>query len=124
MTSQLRANRLTAIAGVLGATLGLLMVLGGFGIGLAVLSSPQPRLQVMTALLLSVVGFVNLRCSRRVWNASEQAFLWTGVATMALVAYLGVGLRDFGEPFWAHGVYLLLLLVVWFRTAKRTGIAA
>ena len=116
-------NRLAAVAGVTAALLGVLMVVGGVGLGLAVVSSPQPPLQTVTAVVLTLSGLVNLRFSRQVWRADRRGLLSSGAATATLVLYLSAVLRDFGEPLLAHSLYLLLLLAVWSRAGVRGAVA-
>ena len=123
-TQYFNGNWLAAVAGVGAAILGLLMLVGGVGLSLAVISSPQPRLQMATAFVLLVAGFINLWTSLRVWRAEQRALLVSGAVTTALIAYLGIGLRDFGEPFWAHSVYLLVVFGLWSQVVMRRGIAA
>ena len=117
-------DRIAVLTGAGAAILGVVMLVGGIGLGVAVLSSPQPRSQAVTAFVFSVVGLVNLWYSLKVSRADPGAFVSSGAVTSALIVYLGVALRDFGEPFWAHGVYLLLLVAVWSRVTMRRSIAA
>jgi hypothetical protein len=37
--------------------------------------------------------------------------------------YLGLGIGDFGEPFWIHGVGLLVLLTLSWRLGRRSNTA-
>jgi hypothetical protein len=106
------------------ATLGVLMGLGGLALMLAVVSTPQPRLQVVTAGALLTVAIVDLRASSGIRLEQRGSILCSALATGALIVYLGVGLSDFGEPFWLHGSYLLLLLALFYRARQRRSIAA
>src|SRR5262245_47524880 len=123
MSSQrIERNWLARIAAIGAATLGVLMLAGGLALGLALISSRQPPLQVVTAVVLTTVGLVNLRYSRQIWRADRRALLLSAVATSTLMGYLGVGLRDFGEPLWAHAVYLVVLLGLWSRASARRSL--
>lgn len=110
------ADRILVVAGLSAAALGALMFIGGLGLGFAVASSRQPRLQLVTAVVLTVVGAANLWCSRKVWRGERPATLVSAICTTTLLAYFGTALRDFGEPFWIHSAYLLLLMWLWSRS--------
>jgi uncharacterized membrane protein len=113
------ADRLSVVAGFGAAALGALMIIGGLGLVLAVASSPQSRLQSITAILMTVVGAVNLWSSRKVWRGERPAAMVSAIFTTTLMAYFGAALRDFGEPFWIHGAYVLLLLCLWLKPSAR-----
>ena len=113
------ADRLSVVAGLGAAALGALMIVGGLGLVLAVASSPQPRLQSITAVLMTVVGAVNLWSSRKVWRGERPATMVSAIFTSMLMAYFGAALRDFGEPFWIYGAYLLLLIWLWSKPKAR-----
>ena len=78
----------------------MLMLVGGLGLTLAVLSSPQPPAQIVTAAVLVVVGLVNLCVSPGIWRADMRNVAVSGAAAAVLIAYLAVVLGDFGEPLW------------------------
>jgi hypothetical protein len=115
---------LAAFAAAAGAALGVLMSIGGLALALAVLSTPQPGLQGTTAVVLIASGIVNLWSSVGIWRAQPRALVRSAGATMALMIYLAGALRDFGEPFWAHLVYLLLLFAVRYQTRGHRRLAA
>jgi hypothetical protein len=115
---------LTTITGIAAATLGLLMTIGGLALGVAVLSTQQPGLQAVTAGVLLTTGVLNLQASIGIRREKPRAMLVSAIVTVALMSYLGGGLRDFGEPFLVHGLYLLLLLSLISRVRKRVAIAA
>jgi hypothetical protein len=120
MESQsLGAGRLSVVAGLSAAALGALMLVGGLSLVLAVASSAQSGLQSVTAVVMTVVGAANLWSSRKVWHGERPAILVSAIFTTMLMAYFGGALRDFGEPFWIHGAYVLLLIWLWSMADTR-----
>ncbi len=95
--------------------LGMLAGIGGLALALAVLSTPQPRDQAVTAFVLFGVGAVNVVSSLGVRRWERRARVASALACVSLMIYFAAGLHDFGELFWAHGVYLLMLLVLHYE---------
>ena len=100
---------LASITAGTAAVLGGLMLLGGMGLTMAVLSTRQPLQQFITAGVLMLSGAVNLSFSRSVRRQEGRALAISALATVALMLYLALVLGDLGEPLALHGLYLSLL---------------
>jgi hypothetical protein len=109
---------LASMTGIVAIVLGVLMSVGGAALAVAVLSTPQPRVQIVTAAVLAVAGVVNVRAGAAIRRGEPRGLVWSFVATVTLMLYLGVGVDDYGEPLWLHAAYLILLLAV--ASGKRT----
>jgi hypothetical protein len=96
------------LTGTATVVMGVVLAVGGLALMLAVVSTPQPAAQLITASILLCAGLVDLRSSRGVWRHERGALILSGLATLILVAYLGA-LRDFGELFWLNVLLLFLL---------------
>jgi hypothetical protein len=108
-----------AFGGAAALAVGIVMTVGGLALLLAVLSTPQPMMQMVTAVILLLAGILDLRSSRGILRQQRDAMVLSGCATLILVAYVGGALRDFGELFWLN-VLFLLLLAAQFRRLPRT----
>ncbi len=113
---------LAAMTGIMAVVLGVLMSIGGAALAVAVLSTPQPRLQIVTAAIFVLAGLVNVRSGIAIRRGDSRWFALSGLATATVMLYLGAGLNDFGEPFWVHAAYLILLLTVAYRTRVRLSV--
>jgi hypothetical protein len=115
---------LRAITSVSAAVLGLLAGGGGLALALALASSQQPLDQMATAGALALAGIVNLISSRSIYQQRDRPILLSGIVTLGLMGYLAAVVRDFGELFWLHGLYLILLATLGHRHHLRATIAA
>jgi hypothetical protein len=114
---------LAAVTGIMAVVLGVLMSLGGAALAVAVLSTPQAWPQIVTAAIFILAGLVNVRSGIAIRRGEARWFALSGLATATLMLYLGAGLNDFGEPFWMHAAYLIVLLAAAYRTRVRLSIA-
>lgn len=115
---------LPAVAAAACALLGLFVGFAGASLMLAVLWSEQPPSQAMTAAILLITGVVNWKASRGIRHARGQSILMSALVTAALVGYSAIVLRDFGETFWLHTAYLLLLGALQRQRMRRAPAAA
>ena len=99
----------------LAALLGVITAFGGLALAFAVLTTDQPSSQAVTASVLVALGGANLIASAGIRREQARALLLSVVASAGVMLYLGAGLRDWGEIFWMHGAYLLVLLAVCAR---------
>jgi hypothetical protein len=119
-----RRPLLTQITAVAAMIVGLLMVIGGIGLIVALVSTPQPTLQVATCCILLAAGAVNLHCSRGIRNEQPRSVMRGALATLLFLVYSGAALRDFGELFWMSATLLLLLVALRRRSSLHPSIAA
>jgi hypothetical protein len=108
----LRRISLPAVTAAAAALLGGFMLLGGTGLLISVIATPQPSQQLVTAGVLMGSGAINLAASRSIARREDWALAAGAVATAAIVLYLTFALRDFGEPLMLHAAYLGLLGVL------------
>ena len=100
---------LASIAAVSVGVVGLLLAIGGLALFVAVMTTSQPGLQGVTALALLMVGAIDIRSSFGIRRRQPNAVLQSAVATLILLSYLGLALRDFGELFWINVLLLSFL---------------
>jgi len=115
---------LPAVAAAAGAVLGLLVGFGGATLMLAVLWTEQPASQALTAVVLLTTGIVNWKASRGIRHTRGQSLLLSALVTVVFVGYSALVLRNFGETFWLHTAYLLLLGALQRQRMKRAPAAA
>jgi len=96
------------------------MALGGAALLVAILTTEQPALQLVTACVLLVAGAADLRSSFGIRRQQSHFIFMSASATVILLAYLGGVLRDFGDVFWLNVALLLLILVLGHRISRRT----
>lgn len=119
MSPSIRPAPLAVITGVSAATVGFLMALGGVALLVAILTTEQPTLQLVTACVLLVAGAADLRSSFGIRRQQSHFIFLSASATVILLAYLGGVLRDFGDIFWLNVALLLLILVLGHRISRR-----
>ena len=119
MSPSIRSAPLAVITGVSSATVGVLMALGGAALVVAILTTEQPTLQLVTACVLLVAGAADLRSSFGIRRQQSYFIFLSASATVILLAYLGGVLRDFGEIFWLNVALLLLILFLGHRISRR-----
>ena len=95
------------------------MALGGAALLVAILTTEQPALQLVTACVLLVAGAADLRSSFGIRRQQLHFIFLSAGATVILLAYLGGVLRDFGDVFWLNVALLLLILVLGHRISRR-----
>jgi uncharacterized membrane protein HdeD (DUF308 family) len=119
MSPSIRPAPLAVITGVSAATVGVLMTLGGVALLVAILTTEQPTLQLVTACVLLVAGAADLRSSFGIRRHQSHFICLSASATVILLAYLGGVLRDFGDVFWLNAALLILILILGHRTSRR-----
>lgn len=102
---------LASIASGAAALLGLLLLVSGIGLTIAVLTTSQGMLQFMTALVLMLSGGVNLRVSRSIARRETKALTTSAAATISLTVYL-VLTSNSSELVAVQQLYLLVLLAL------------
>jgi peptidoglycan/LPS O-acetylase OafA/YrhL len=125
MQTSLRLARpsLPSVAAIVAASLGLLAGVGGVGLILASVSTGQPPLQIVTACVLLIAGVVNVAASRSIRHRRERSILLSAVVTAGLISFSAGVLHDFGEFFWIHAAYLLLLGAL-YRQRRNPAVTA
>jgi hypothetical protein len=96
----------TAIAA---AVLGALSLVSGLALWPALMLASQPLQQTATSLILVSAGLVNLTASRGIRRGHLIAILASAAVTAGFIGYSLWVLRDMGEFFWLHVVYLAAL---------------
>jgi hypothetical protein len=102
---------LASITSGAAALLGLLLLVSGIGLTIAVLTTSQGVLQFMTALVLMLSGGVNLRVSRSIGRRETKAMTTSAAATISLTVYL-VLTSNSSELVAVQQLYLLVLFAL------------
>lgn len=96
------------------ATLGLLVLLSGIGLTVAILTTRQGLLQFVTAAALMLAGGANLSASRPIGRQKIRGVAISAAATISLTLFL-VLTSNSSELIAIHQLYLFLLLGFAYR---------
>jgi hypothetical protein len=110
----LRNGILARVAVGTAAALGILLLLGGVGLLIAVLTTRQGVWPFVTAAAQILVGGINLSMTRSIWRHELRGVAVSTAATIAFSVYL-VLTNTSGELIVVLQLYLLVLLAFVYR---------
>ena len=117
----MRTERASLLNGILArvaagtaAALGVLLLLGGVGLLIAVLTTRQGVWEVVTAAAQILAGGINLRMTRSIWRRELRGIATSTAATIALSVCLTLTSSS-SELIVVLQTYLLVLLAFAYR---------
>jgi len=105
---------LARVAAGMAAALGVLLLLGGFGLLIAVVTTRQGVGQLVTAAAQILAGGINIGVTRSIWRHKLQGLAISAATTIVFSVYLGLT-NNSGELIVVLQLYLLVLLSFVYR---------